>query len=59
MKKAVVIEALDSFEEEFSTEKLIEKLLFIEKVEQGLKDVEEGRVIDYNTAKQKFMFPGY
>jgi hypothetical protein len=54
MKKNTVIETLDSFEDEFDTEKLVERLLFIEKVEQGLKDVEEGKVIDLNTAKQKF-----
>jgi hypothetical protein len=54
MKKHTVIETLDSFEEEFDTELLIEKLLFIEKVEKGLKDVEEGKVIEYKEAKKKF-----
>jgi hypothetical protein len=54
MKKNVVIETLDSFEDEFDTEKLIEKLLFIEKVEKGLKDVEEGRVHSFSDVKQKF-----
>ena len=54
MKKHTVIETLDSFEDEFDAERLIEKLLFVEKVEKGLKDAEEGRVIDYKEAKQKF-----
>jgi len=54
MKKNTVIEALDSFEDEFDTEKLIERLLFVEKVEKGLKDVEEGKVLDYKETKQKF-----
>jgi hypothetical protein len=54
MKKNTVIETLDSFEEEFDTEKLIERLLFVEKIEQGLKDVEDGKVLDFNDAKQKF-----
>jgi len=54
MKKNTVIETLDSFEDEFETEKLIERLLFVEKVEKGLKDVEEGRVLNYEEAKQKF-----
>jgi hypothetical protein len=54
MKKNTVIETLDSFGDEFDTEKLIEKLLFVEKIERGLKDVEEGKVIDYKEAKQKF-----
>jgi hypothetical protein len=54
MKKNTVIETLDSFEDEFDTEKLIERLLFVEKVEKGLKDVEEGKVLDFKEAKQKF-----
>lgn len=54
MKKHTVIETLDSFEDEFDTELLIEKLLFIEKVEKGLKDIEEGKVIEYEEVKQKF-----
>jgi hypothetical protein len=54
MKKHTVIETLDSFEDEFDAEKLIEKLLFIEKVEKGLTDVQEGRVHDYKEVKQKF-----
>lgn len=54
MKKNTVIETLDSFGDEFDTEKLIEKLLFVEKVEKGLKDVEDGRVHDYKEVKQKF-----
>ena len=54
MKKNTVIETLDSFGDEFDAEKLIEKLLFVEKIEKGLKDVEEGKVHDYNDVKQKF-----
>jgi hypothetical protein len=54
MKKHTVIETLDSFDDEFDTERLIEKLLFIQKVEKGLKDVEEGKVIEYEDAKKKF-----
>ena len=54
MKKNTVIETLDSFGDEFDAEKLIEKLLFVEKVERGLKDIEEGKVLDYKEVKQKF-----
>ncbi|HZY36898.1 MAG TPA: hypothetical protein VFE53_09635 [Mucilaginibacter sp.] len=54
MKKHTVIETLDLFEEEFDTELLIEKLLFIEKVEKGLKDAEGGKVDDYDNVKQMF-----
>jgi predicted transcriptional regulator len=54
MKKNTVIETLQSFEDEFETEKLIKRLLFVEKVEKGLRDVDEGKVINYEEAKQKF-----
>ena len=54
MKKHTVLETLDLLEDEFDTERLIEKLLFIEKVEKGLKDIEEGKVIEYEEAKKKF-----
>lgn len=55
MKKNTVIAALDTFEDEFDTEKLIERLLFVEKVERGLKDVDEGKIYDYENVKQKFL----
>jgi len=54
MKKNTVIETLDSFGDEFDAEKLIAKLLFVEKVEKGLKDIEEGKVLDYKEVKHKF-----
>ena len=55
MKKTMVIETLNSFDDEFDAEQLIEQLLFIEKVEKGLQDVKENRVIDIDSAKQKFV----
>jgi predicted transcriptional regulator len=54
MKKNTVIEALDSLEDEFNPEELIERLLFVESVEKGLKDVEGGRVVNFEAVKQKF-----
>jgi hypothetical protein len=54
MNKSRVIETLDSLPDEFDTETLIEKLLFIEKVEKGLKDASEGRTISLQDAKQRF-----
>lgn len=59
MNKAKVIETLESLPEEFSTEELLNKLLFLEKVEQGLKDVEAGKVISMqemrNRVNQKWL----
>jgi hypothetical protein len=54
MNKNRVIETLESLPEEFETEALIEKLLFIEKVEKGMKDVREGKVISLQEAKNRF-----
>lgn len=53
MNKTKVIETLESLPEEFSTEELMDKLLFIEKVEQGIKDVEEGKVISIEEARNR------
>ncbi|MEO1053491.1 MAG: hypothetical protein AAFX87_22845 [Bacteroidota bacterium] len=53
MNKAKVIETLDKLPEEFSTEELMDKLLFVEKVEKGLEDVEQGKVISLDEAKER------
>ncbi len=54
MNKSRVIETLESLPDEFDAEVLIEKLLFIEKVEKGIKDVSEGRTISLQEAKLRF-----
>ncbi len=54
MKKSIVLETLSSLEEEFHTEELIEKILFIEKVEKGLDDVKHNRLQDFNDVRQRF-----
>ncbi len=53
MKKSKVIETLDSLPEEFTTEELIDRLIFIDKVEKGLQEVEEGRTISLDEAKNR------
>lgn len=54
MKKSKVIQTLEDLPEEFNTEELIEKLLFIEKVEKGLKDINEGKTIPMEEVKRRF-----
>lgn len=54
MNRSKVLETLDQLPDEFSTEELIDRLLFVEKVEQGLRDAEEGKVISLDTAKERF-----
>jgi len=58
MKKAIVIETLTSFDDEFDAEKLIERLLFIEQVEKGLQDVKENRVMNFETVKKNSLISG-
>lgn len=53
MKKTQVIETLDKLPNEFPTEELLEKLLFIDKVERGLKDAEAGKTIPLDEAKAR------
>ena len=53
MNKSKVIETLEKLPEEFSTEELIEKLLFVEKVEKGLKDFEEGKTIQLSEVRER------
>ncbi len=54
MNKSKVIETLEQLPNEFSTEELIDRLLFIEKVEQGIRDAEEEKVITLDAAKERF-----
>ena len=54
MNKSKVIETLDQLPNEFSTDDLIDRLLFIEKVEKGIRDVEEGKVVTLDAAKERF-----
>ena len=54
MNKANVIATLNSLPEVFKTEELIEKLLFIEKVEKGQQDVMEGKTIPFEEVKKRF-----
>ncbi len=47
MKRDKVIESIKELPQEFELETLIERLIFIEKVEQGLKQIEEGKTISH------------
>ncbi len=54
MKKHQVLDTLNSLPDEFDAEQLIERIIFIDKVEQGLADAKEGRVISLDEARQRF-----
>ena len=52
MKKNKVIETINSLPAEFSLEDLIDRLIFIDKVEQGLIEVEEGKTKTNDEVKE-------
>ena len=51
--KSSVIHSVENLPDSFSIDKLIERLLFIESVEKGLKDSKEGKVFSEEEAKKK------
>ncbi len=55
MTKEKVLATLLGMPEEFETELLIQKLLFIEKVEQGLEDIEKGRFSKFEDVKAEYV----
>lgn len=52
MKREKAIEAVNELPPEFSLEELIEKLVFVEKVELGLKQLDEGKTTDHSQVKE-------
>ena len=51
--KEKVIEAIQSLPHQFSIDDVMEKLIILEKIEIGLKQVEEGKVFTTAEAKEK------
>jgi hypothetical protein len=54
MKKKQVLDLVNRMPDEFSLEVLIEHLIVLEKIEIGLKQVAEGKVVSSEEAKLKF-----
>lgn len=52
MKKEKALDAVNDLPQEFELEELIEKLILVEKVESGLKQLDEGKVITHNDLKE-------
>ena len=51
--KQKAIEVIQSLPEDSSYDDIMEKLYFIQKVEAGLKDIEEGRTIPHEEVKKR------
>lgn len=52
MKRDKVMETVKEFPAEFDLEELIEKLVFVEKVEKGLEQVTQGKTIPHDQVKE-------
>jgi hypothetical protein len=52
MKKEDVIEAMRELPQNFELESLLEKLVFIEKVEKGLLQLEQGITLSHDVVKE-------
>jgi predicted transcriptional regulator len=52
MNKDKVIDTVNELPQNFELDELMEKLIFIEKVEAGLQQVEQGKVVSNEKAKE-------
>lgn len=53
MRRERVIETINKLPNEFDLETVIERLIFIDKVEKGLKQAEEGKTISHDEVKKR------
>jgi hypothetical protein len=52
MKRDKVIATIKELPQEFDLDTLLEKLIFVEKVDQGLRQLKEGKTIPHAKAKE-------
>lgn len=52
MKKDKVLNTIKSLPQEFELDELLEKLIFIEKVDAGLAQAEQGKLIPHDKVKE-------
>jgi len=53
LTKEKIKTTIDSLPENFTIEDIIEELIVLDKIEQGLKDVKEGKVYTTDEARRK------
>ena len=52
MRRDRAIETMKEFPQEFELEELIEQLVFVEKVERGHQQVEQGKTVSHEMVKK-------
>lgn len=55
MNKRTVQKTIDELPEEFTLDELLEKLIFINKIERGLNDAQAGRLTSHEEVKKRFV----
>jgi hypothetical protein len=53
LSKTSVLHAVEQLPDQFTVDRLIDELIFVSKVEQGLKESKEGRVVSMETARER------
>jgi predicted transcriptional regulator len=53
LTKAKIKKSIDSLPDNMTVDQVIDRIILLDKVEQGLKDVEEGKVFTTEEAKAK------
>jgi len=53
LTKENIKKSIDALPDNFSIEDLFEEIIILDKIEKGLKDVEEGRIYTTTEAKKK------
>jgi predicted transcriptional regulator len=53
MNRTTAIKTIEKLPSDFSIDELFEKLLFVQKVEEGIKDADKGKVFSTSEAKKK------
>lgn len=52
MKKSSVISALNEFPKEVKLDEFFERLIVLQKIEEGLRDVKAGKVVSHTGVKK-------
>ena len=53
LTKAKIKKSIDSLPDNMTVDQVIDRIILLDKIEQGLKDVEEGKVFTTKEAKAK------
>jgi predicted transcriptional regulator len=53
LTKDKVRKTIDRLPEKFTVDQIVEELVILDKIEEGLKDIEEGRVFSTDQVKQE------